>query len=61
MGIMRKIIDWCDDSLEQATTEDKPGKAIASGFVEGFCDAAIVMYIPVVIACYIYQAKLKDK
>lgn len=66
MGIMRNIIKWCDDKMEQAyeETDDRRayGKAVMSGFVEGFCDAAVVMYPVVLIACYVYQAKAaKDK
>ncbi len=59
MGVMRKIIEWCDNNMEQACSEEKPHKAFASGFVEGFCDAAVVMYIPVVICCYIAGKKLE--
>jgi hypothetical protein len=63
--IMRSIIEWCDNKLEEAIDEvdERKGmrKAAASGAVEGFCDAAIVMYVPVVIACWIYQSKLNKK
>lgn len=65
MGVMRAIIEWCDNKLGEAieeTDERKAyGKAAASGAVEGFCDAAIIMYVPVLIACYVYQAKLAKK
>lgn len=65
MGIMRSIINWCDNKMEDAHTElnnrKAYGKAFASGFVEGACDAAVVMYIPVVIACYVLQAKANKK
>lgn len=63
--IMRGIIEWCDKKMEEAFDEDDDrkafGKAAASGAVEGFCDAAIIMYVPVVIACWIYQSKLAKK
>ena len=65
MGIMRGIIEWCDNKMEEAFEEDNErkayGKAAASGAVEGFCDAAIIMYVPVLIACWVYQAKLAKK
>ena len=65
MGIARSLIDWCDTKFNEALHEEderKAGnKAFASGAVEGFMDAAIVMYIPVVIACYIWQSKATKK
>lgn len=65
MGIMRGIIEWCDNKMDEAFEEDNErkayGKAAASGAVEGFCDAAIIMYVPVLIACWVYQAKLAKK
>lgn len=65
MGIMRNIINWCDNKLEEAleeTDERKSyNKAFMSGAVEGACDAAIIMYVPVLIACYVYKAKLDKK
>lgn len=65
MGIMRSIVDWCDNKMNEALEEENErkayGKAVASGVVEGFCDAAILCYIPVVIACYVYQNKLANK
>lgn len=60
MGVMRKIIEWCDNTMEQACSEDKPHKAFASGFVEGFCDAAVVLYVPLVIGVYIIGKKLEE-
>lgn len=65
MNVMRGVIDWIDNKMEEAYEEEDErkayGKAALSGAVEGFCDAAIIMYIPVVIACYVYQAKLAKK
>lgn len=63
--IMRSIIEWCDKKFEESIEEvdERKGtqKAALSGFVEGLGDGAIIMYVPLVIACFIYQAKLKDK
>lgn len=63
--IMRGIIDWCDkkykESFEETDDRKSMKKAALSGFVEGLGDGAIIMYVPLVIACFIYQAKLKDK
>ena len=65
MGIMRGVIEWCDNKMEEAFEEENErkayGKAAASGAVEGFCDAAIIMYVPVLIACWVYQTKLAKK
>lgn len=55
MGVARKLIDWCDTKFEEAVREDSGRKAFVSGVVEGAMDAAIVMYIPVVIGCYIWK------
>lgn len=63
--IMRSIINWCDNKMEEAFEEvdDRKGmnKCAASGFVEGLCDGAILMYVPLVVACFVYQAKLNKK
>lgn len=65
MGIMRNIINWCDNKLEEALEETDGrkayNKAFMSGAVEGACDAAVIMYVPVLIACYVYKAKLDKK
>jgi hypothetical protein len=65
MGIMRNIIEWCDNKMNQAYEEDDErrayGKAFLSGAVEGACDAAVLMYVPVLIACYVYKAKLEKQ
>lgn len=63
--IMRSIIEWCDkkfeESLEEVDERKSTKKAALSGFVEGLGDGAVIMYVPLVIACFVYQAKLKDK
>lgn len=65
MGVTRGLIDWCDAKFNEAlheTDERKAArKALASGAVEGFMDAAVLLYIPVVIACYVWQAKADKK
>lgn len=60
-GVTRKLIDWCDTKFDEAVKEDCGRKAFMSGAVEGFMDAAIVMYVPVTIACYIWQTKATKK
>ena len=61
MGVTRKIIKWCDNKYNEALLEEdnrKAGtKAFVSGCVEGFADAAIVLYPVVVIACHIWKYK----
>lgn len=65
MGVTRKLINWCDKTFNEALCEEDErksyGKAFASGCVEGFMDAAVVMYIPVLIACYVWQSKATKK
>ena len=65
MGIARSVIKWCDNKFNEALYEEderKAGKkAFASGAVEGFVDAAVIMYIPLVIACYVWQNKADKK
>lgn len=65
MGITRKIIDWCDNTFEESIYEKDDRKAMrkvaASGFVEGLIDGAVVMYIPVLIACYVYKHQASKK
>ena len=65
MGVTRKIINWCDNKFNEATNEPNEAKAykkaFVSGAVEGFMDAAVVLYIPVVVACYIWKAKAEKK
>lgn len=64
MGVTRKVIDWCDKKYGEAIHEPdkrKAGvKAFVSGCVEGFADAAIVLYIPLVIGYNILN-KMADK
>lgn len=65
MGVMRSIVEWCDKKMEAACTETDErkayNKAFASGFVEGACDAAVVLYVPLLIACYVWKAKATKK
>lgn len=60
-GVTRKLTNWCDTKFDEAVKEDCGRKAFMSGVVEGFMDAAIIMYIPVTIAAYIWQAKATKK
>ena len=61
MGITRKIIGWCDKKFTESLAEGNDKKAFASGFVEGLVDGAVLMYIPVTIACYIWKKKALGK
>jgi hypothetical protein len=62
---MRDIVKWCDKKMEEAFDEKDERKAyekaIASGAVEGFCNAAIIMYVPVLVACYVWKHKASKK
>lgn len=65
MGITRKLINWCDvkfeESLHEEDVRNGAKKAFISGAVEGLMDAAVIMYIPVTIACYIWKGKALKK
>lgn len=65
MSVARALINWCDTKFNEALHEEDDHKAdrkaFASGVVEGFVDAAIVMYVPVLIACYYYKNKAAGK
>ena len=65
MGVARGLIKWCDKTFKDALHEEDErkayGKAFASGAVEGIMDAAIVMYIPVLIACCVWKDKANKK
>ena len=61
MGVARGLINWCDKKYAEAVHEDSDKKAFLSGFVEGFVGAAIVLYIPVTIGCYIWRIKAEKK
>lgn len=65
LNVTRKLIDWCDTKFDEALHEEDhrkaTRKAIVSGVVSGFMDGAVLMYVPLVIGCYIYKAKLNKK
>lgn len=65
MNVTRGLLAWCDTKFKEALHEEddrKAGaKAFASGAVEGFMDAAIIMYAPVLIACFYYKNKAAGK
>lgn len=65
MGVTRKLLNWCN-SVQRATfteTDDRKayGKTIASSVVEGCMDAALILYVPVLITCCILQGKAAKK
>lgn len=65
MEVTRRLINWCDAKFNEALDEkdDRKAsvKAFTSGAVEGFMDAAIVMYVPVLIMCHYYMNKAAKK
>ncbi len=65
MNLMRNIIEWCDKKMEEACQEPNQlkgnAKAFACGCVEGFCDGALLMYVPLLITCVCAGRKLKDE
>lgn len=60
-SVTRKLINWCDTKFDEAVREDSGHKAFMSGAVEGAMDAAIIMYVPVTIACYIWRHEATKK
>lgn len=61
MGVTRRLIDWCDKKYNEAIREDDGRKAFASGAVEGFMDAAIVLYVPIAICCALWRHEAMKK
>ena len=65
MNLMRKIIKWCDEKQEEAFDEPNQtkanAKAFVGGFVEGFCDSALIMYVRMVICNAILARNTKNK
>lgn len=60
-GLNRTILNWCDKTFEKALEEDNQKKVVLSGFVEGVIDGALIMYIPVTIACFVWKKKALKK
>lgn len=65
MGVTRKLIKWCDSKFNEALHEEDDrranAKAFASGAVEGVVDAAVILYVPLLITCYRYMYKSDGK
>lgn len=65
MGMTRMIADWIDNKMDEAYDEPNTRKGMAkaalAGAVDGYVYAAAIAYIPVLIACYVYKAKLDKK
>ena len=65
MLIARSLLDWCDKTFATALKEDDERKAFMKSFivdaVEGFIDAAVIWYIPVLISCGVWKAKAEKK
>lgn len=64
MDVTRKLIKWCDTKFNEALHEEDDrranAKAFASGAVEGLMDAAVMLYVPLLITCYYYYYKCKS-
>lgn len=65
MNVTRKLIEWCDTKFNEALHEEDDcranAKAFASGAIEGLMDAAVVMYLPLLVGCYYYKCKSARK
>lgn len=64
-GLTRELLNWADKKYEEAmeTTDERESmrKASVSGFVEGCVDGAVLAYPILLVACLVYQHKLKNK
>lgn len=66
MGVTRKLLEISDRKLKEALVENKSSiaflsRAFLSGAIEGFMDAAVVMYVPVCAAVWIAVIKNAKK
>ena len=61
MGVTRRLLEISDRKYKEALVENKGGKAFLSGAIEGFMDAAIVMYVPICAAVWISEIKNAKK
>ena len=61
MGIARKMLEISDRKYNEACIENKGRKAFMSGAIEGFMDAAIILYVPLCAALWIVGIKNLDK
>lgn len=63
--ITRSVIALADKKFNEALREedDRKGnaKAFISGAIEGYADAALMMYPVVLIACWYWKAKADKK
>ena len=60
--MVRQILKWRDKKFEELDeTNDKYAyaKAFGLGAIEGWIDASVLMYVPVLIACYYWKSKSK--
>ena len=63
-SIVKKVLDWNEEKIDEIdVTEDKHPylKAFGHGAIDGFVDAAVLMYIPVLIAAYYWKRKAEQK
>lgn len=61
MDVTRRLINWCDKKYDEAIREGNGRKAFVSGMAEGFADAAIVLYVPLVICCALWRHEATKK
>jgi hypothetical protein len=61
LNINRKIIEWSDKKMAEAIEEGNGAKAFMAGAVEGFASGAILMYVPLLIGCYVWKHEALKK
>ena len=61
MGVTRRLLEISDRKYKEALVEHKGSKAFLSGAIEGFMDAAIVMYVPICAVVWIVNIKNAKK
>ena len=63
-SIVKRLLDWNEEKIDEIdVTEDKHPylKAWGHGAIDGFVDAAVIWYIPVLIAAYYWKHKAEKK
>lgn len=64
MTMTRTILDWTKKNYDEIDCENNKHpylKAVGLGAIEGAIDGAVLMYVPVLISCYLWRKKAKQK
>ena len=61
MDVTRRLINWCDKKYDEAFREGKGHKVFVIGMVEGYANAAIMLYVPLLICCALWKHEAMKK